>query len=147
MAKNKHRFQIKVYREGKPPAWLAKKGTEFVVVLEPWFATKLTLQEAKQLIEVLQPTLPLTTALEIDRAVFNPPRNKREKRQLPRKKGKKDKPRLLRQDYRSAPKPIERLRNPFPEGKLDVNSEQFRVNEPLSCRNCGICRVCLDKML
>ena len=153
MAKNKQpkfktpRYQIKVYREGERPAWLFKKDDKFMVVLEAEFATKYALLDAKQVVRTLQPTLPLTTALEITDAIYKPVKQKQKQPSKPPaskpvKEKSKSKSKYVKRYYIPPPKPIEH-KNPFPEGKIDFNSEKHKVNEPVDCRNCGICRVCL----
>lgn len=125
--------QIRVTRKGKPEAWVYKRGGKFLLVLEQWHATRFRIREADALIKVLRAALP-GIRFSIADLMLRPPLVKDFKR--------REKPKVLQDDYVPLFKPVE-TRNPFPEGEIDFNAEQFKVNEPVDCRNCGICRVCL----
>ena len=127
--------QIRVIRPDKPEAWLYKKKGEFMLVLEPWYATRLWFKEACELIDVLRAALP-DIRFRLDDVVLRPPLIKQSTKRQGRRQ---ERP---KQDYI----PLSMLIKPpapLSEDKLKMNAEQFKVNEPVDCRNCGICRVCL----
>jgi hypothetical protein len=130
--------QIKVIRPGKDEAWLYKRKGEFLLVLEPWFATRLWFNEACQLIDVLRAAVP-DVKFKLDDVVTRPPLIKNNAR---RQRGWQQELERPKQDYIPLSMLLKPLA-PLSEDKLNFNAEQFKVNEPFDCRNCGICRVCL----
>lgn len=124
--------QIRVIRPNKPEAWLYKRKGEFLLVLEQWYATRFWFKEACELIDVLRATLP-DIRFRLDGVVLRPPLIKSSTKPNQKKIERPQQPL-----YRLLKPPA-----PLSENKLKMNAEQFKVNEPIDCRNCGICRICL----
>lgn len=145
--KDKALCQIKIIRRDNSWTWLYKRGGEFLLIREQWLATRFTLYGAERVIEVLKSVLP-GFKFDIVGAVTRPPKTKKQQPAQKIKTELKPKPK--------APLPIQafmiglepaRLSESLVKDKLDLNSERYAVNEPVDCKNCGICRVCLDRML
>ena len=133
--------QIRVIRPNKPEAWLYKRKGEFLLVLEPWYATRFWFKEACELIDVLKATIP-DIRFKLDDVVTRPPLIKQYTKRQRRKLGQPEKLKQPQQDQ----VPLYMLLKPptpLSEDRLNMNAEQFKVNEPVDCRNCGICRICL----